>query len=217
MRRAQLLTNAQRSTAAHAASKRNLRAALRRKKSNQNNRYKLVRVKVNSQRKTRIVEFIGVITFCHPSCSALTIGAMSSQAFFSSPEDCARAFYEAFARAEIDAVMATWAEDEDICCVHPAAAPLYGYAAVRAAWDSVFRNSPRMRIEPRDEHWAHTIGMATQTAIEWIYVGEEQQARGPVFVTNTYLRAPQGWRLLSHHASPLQTGLTQGASPTVLH
>ncbi len=149
--------------------------------------------------------------------SAHTIAVMSSQAFFSSPEDCARAFYEAFARAEVEAIMATCADEEDICCVHPAAAPLYGYAAVRSAWDAVFRNSARMRIELRDEHWTHTIGMAVQTAIEWIYVGEEAQARGPVFVTNTYLRAPQGWRLLSHHASPMQTSAPQGTSTALLH
>jgi ketosteroid isomerase-like protein len=142
---------------------------------------------------------------------------MSSQIFFATPDDCARAFYEAFTRAETDAVMVVWAEDEDICCVHPAAAPLYGYTAIRAAWDAVFRNSARMRIEVRDEHWTHTIGMATQTAIEWIFVGDEPQARGPVFVTNIYLRAPRGWCLLSHHASPLQSGLVQGASATVLH
>ncbi len=142
---------------------------------------------------------------------------MSNETYFSAPDDCARAFYEAFARAEIDALMAVWAEDEEICCVHPAAAPLYGYSAVRAAWDAVFRNSARMRIELRDERWTHTIGMALQTAVEWIYVGDESQARGPVFVANVYLRAPQGWRLLSHQASPIQTGMAQDSGPTVLH
>jgi ketosteroid isomerase-like protein len=142
---------------------------------------------------------------------------MSSHAFFPAPEDCARAFYDAFSHAETEALMAVWAEDEEICCVHPAAAPLFGYAAVRSAWDAIFRNSAKMRIELREEHWSTTIGMSTQCAIEWIYVGEEPQPRGPVFVTNIYLRAPQGWRLLSHHASPIQTGLASSASAVVLH
>ena len=142
---------------------------------------------------------------------------MTSEAFFSSPQDCARAFYEAFSAVEVDALMSVWTEDEEICCVHPAAAPLFGYADVRAAWESIFRNSARMRIELRDEHWNVTIGMATQFTIEWIYVGEEQQPRGPVFVCNTYLRAPQGWRLLSHCAMPVQTGLAQSTAQVVLH
>jgi ketosteroid isomerase-like protein len=143
--------------------------------------------------------------------------AMTSQTFFAAPDDCARAFYEAFARAETEALMIVWAEDEEVCCVHPASAPLYGYAAIRAAWDAIFRNSTRMRVELRYEYWTHTIGMAMQTAIEWIYVGEEAQARGPVFVTNVFIRTPQGWRMLSHHASPVQTGAAAGPGQPVLH
>ena len=142
---------------------------------------------------------------------------MKSQAFFPTPEDCSRAFYEAFAQADIDAVMAVWAEDEEMCCIHPAAAPLYGYAAVRSAWEAIFRNSAKMRIEMKDDIWHNTIGMVTHHAIQWIYVGEEPQPRGPVFVTNVFLRAPQGWRLLVHHASPLQMGLAPGAGTVVLH
>ena len=142
---------------------------------------------------------------------------MKSQAFFGSPDDCARAFYEAFAQADVEALMSVWADDEDICCAHPAAAPLYGYAAVRSAWEAILRNSAKMRIEMREESWHRTIGMVTLHAIQWIYVGEEPQPRGPVFVTNVFLRAPQGWRLLVHHASPLQTGLAPGVGQVVLH
>jgi ketosteroid isomerase-like protein len=142
---------------------------------------------------------------------------MANQPFFATPDDCARAFYEGFAHAELDALMEVWAEDEEICCVHPAAAPLHGYAAVRAAWEAIFRNSPRMRVELRDEHWTTTIGMAVQTVIEWIFVGDESQARGPMFASNVYLRSPQGWRMLSHHVSPIQTGLAHGAKAAVLH
>ena len=73
-----------------------------------------------------------------------TISRMKSQAFFASPDDCARAFYEAFAQADIEALMSVWADDEDICCAHPAAAPLYGYAAVRSAWEAILRNSAKI-------------------------------------------------------------------------
>ena len=46
---------------------------------------------------------------------------------------------------------------------------------MRAAWEAIFRNSAKMRIELRDESWHATIGMVTQHAVEWIYVGEEAQ------------------------------------------
>lgn len=142
---------------------------------------------------------------------------MSTQTFFASPEDCARAFYEAVSHAELNALMAVWSEDEDICCVHPMAAPLHGYSAVRASWEAIFRSGTRMRIELREEHWTNTIGMCIQTAVEWFFVGDESSARGPVCVSNVYLRTPQGWRMLSHHVSVIQTGLTHGANTTVMH
>lgn len=142
---------------------------------------------------------------------------MIKTALFATPEDCARSFYEAFSRADIEELMESWAEDEEICCVHPGAAPIYGYQAVRAAWAAIFRNSARMRLELRDERWNATIAMANQQAIEWIYVGDEPQPRAPVFVTNTFLRTPQGWRMVSHHASPVQTGLNVASGHNVLH
>jgi ketosteroid isomerase-like protein len=136
---------------------------------------------------------------------------------FPSPDDCARAFYEAFARRELDALMAMWAEDEEICCVHPGAMPLYGYAAVRAAWEAIFRSNADVRFDVREEHWAATVGMAVQNAIEWIYVGDEPQPRASVFATNVFLRQPQGWRMLSHVAAPIQSGFAAATPNVVIH
>lgn len=142
---------------------------------------------------------------------------MIRTALFATPEDCARGFYEAFARGDLDELMQCWAEDEEICCVHPGAAPLFGFAAVRAAWAAIFRNNSRMRVELRDERWMPTIAMSMQVAVEWIYVGDEAQARAPVFVTNAFMRTPSGWRMVSHHASPIQTGMQAAAGTLVLH
>jgi ketosteroid isomerase-like protein len=142
---------------------------------------------------------------------------MHSPVMFASPEDCAKNFYESFSRANIDEMMSSWCEDEEVCCVHPGAAPMYGYAAVRSAWAAIFRNSPAMRLEIHSEHWNTTIGMAIQQAIEWVYVGTEEQPRAPVFVTNAFLRTPQGWRMIVHHASPVQAGMSNATSGAVLH
>jgi ketosteroid isomerase-like protein len=136
---------------------------------------------------------------------------------FASAEDCARAFYEAFSRADLEELMLCWAEDEEICCVHPGAAPLFGFQAVRAAWDAIFRNSAKLRIELRDEHWTNSIAMCTQVAVEWIYVGDESSPRGPASVTNVFMRTPSGWRMLAHHASPIQTVVPAHAGAPVLH
>ncbi len=146
-----------------------------------------------------------------------TIMPVKSLAFFATPEDCARAYYEAFAAADLEATMAVWSEEEEICCVHPGSVPLYGYAAVRAAWEAIYRHSPRMRVELRDEHWVRTIGLVVQHAVEWIYLAEEPTPRATVFATNLFIRAPQGWRLLAHHASALNTPASAAEANVVLH
>ncbi|MFI4923833.1 MAG: YybH family protein, partial [Vicinamibacteria bacterium] len=48
---------------------------------------------------------------------------------YTTPQDAATAFYQAFEARDLDAMMATWADDEEIVCVHPGAQRLVGYDA----------------------------------------------------------------------------------------
>ena len=112
--------------------------------------------------------------------------------------------------------MHAWAEDEEIVCVHPGAMPLVGFAAVRAAWQAVFANSPAMRVELQNELWHTSATMATQTVVEWIRFPQDTQARGGVAATNTFIRTLNGWRMLSHHGSPISAPQAS-ASGAVLH
>ena len=57
---------------------------------------------------------------------------------YTTPGDAAHAFYQAFEARDLDAMMATWADDEEIVCVHPGGTRLVGYAAVRAGWEQLF-------------------------------------------------------------------------------
>ncbi len=139
----------------------------------------------------------------------------SLKTFFATPEEAAAAFYSAFMRADTEAMMQVWAEDEDVVCVHPGAMPLVGYAAVRSAWESVFASSPAMRFELRDETWHTSAALVTQTVVEWIKFPDDDAARGAVAATNVFVRTMQGWRLLIHHGSPVAG--QQGASSSVLH
>jgi ketosteroid isomerase-like protein len=141
---------------------------------------------------------------------------LRSAAYFATPEEASAAFYDAFAKADAEAMMFAWADDEDIVCVHPGAMPLVGYAAVRSAWQSVFTNSPAMRVELQHEQWHTSATMATQTVVEWIRFAQDVQPRGGVAATNTFIRTINGWRVLAHHGSPISApqASAQGA---VLH
>ena len=46
---------------------------------------------------------------------------------FPTSQDAENAFYDALERADLDAMMAVWAEDEEIVCVHPTGPRLAGH------------------------------------------------------------------------------------------
>ena len=51
-----------------------------------------------------------------------------------SPAEVEAAFYDALNRADVEALMALWADDEEIVCVHPGGARLIGHRAIRESW-----------------------------------------------------------------------------------
>jgi ketosteroid isomerase-like protein len=121
---------------------------------------------------------------------------------FTSPQDAAIAFYQAFEAKDVDAMMATWAEDEDIVCVHPGGPRLVGYDAVRAGWEQLFAGETKLSFRLDEIVAIETVGLALQSAVEHVTVGSDPKPRGAAIATNVFLRTPSGWRIVVHHSSP---------------
>ena len=121
---------------------------------------------------------------------------------YTTPADVALAFYQAFEARDIDAMMATWADDEEIVCVHPGGTRMVGYDAVRAGWEQLFSSDTRLAFRLDQIVVIETVGLAMQSALEHITLGSDGSARGAAVCTNVFLRTPSGWRLVMHHASP---------------
>ena len=133
---------------------------------------------------------------------------------FTSPTDAATAFYQAFEAGDVDAIMATWAEDEEIVCVHPGGARFVGYSAVRAGWEHLFASGTRLAFRLEQVVQLETVGLAVQSAVEHISTRGERSETGIALCTNVFLRTPSGWRLLIHHASPAPAmALREGNGP----
>jgi ketosteroid isomerase-like protein len=65
---------------------------------------------------------------------------------FATPEDAEVAFYAAFERGDVEAMMTVWAEDDQaIVCVHPLGPVLAGREAVKQSWQTIFARSPGRR------------------------------------------------------------------------
>ena len=119
---------------------------------------------------------------------------------YTSPQDAALAFYQAFEAKDLDAMMATWAEDEEIVCVHPGGPRVVGYDAVRASWEQIFNAETKLTFRIDDSVTIETVGLALQSAIEHIAT-TGSPTRGEAVATNVFMRTPSGWRIVCHHAS----------------
>ncbi|HEY8622466.1 MAG TPA: nuclear transport factor 2 family protein [Casimicrobiaceae bacterium] len=124
---------------------------------------------------------------------------------FTTPQDAAAAFYRAFETKDIDAMMAAWAEDEEIVCVHPGGPRLVGFDAVRLGWEQIFAGETKLLFRLHEIVVLETVGMALQSAIEQVTVSDNPAPRGTAIASNVFLRTPSGWRMVLHHASPAPT------------
>ncbi len=129
------------------------------------------------------------------------------------------AFYEALQNGDIDKLMACWADEDDIVCVHPGGPRLVGATAIRATFESMFSNGS-IRAWPERVRKVESAGSAVHHLVERV---EVLAAGGPrtawVIATNVYHRTAQGWRMVAHHASPGTASEVQEVAnhPTVLH
>ena len=65
---------------------------------------------------------------------------------FPTAQDAENAFYEALERGDLAAMVAVWAEADDVVCVHPRGPRLVGFDAVRQSWAQIFAGEDR-RLE----------------------------------------------------------------------
>jgi len=119
---------------------------------------------------------------------------------YTSPQDAATAFYQAFEAKDIDAIMATWAEDEEIIVIHPGGSRHVGYDAVRGSFEQLFAGDAKLAFRLDQVVMMETVGLALQSAVEHIYL-TDGNPRGAVLATNVFMRTPSGWRMVMHHAS----------------
>lgn len=138
---------------------------------------------------------------------------------FPTPEAAESAFYAAFEARSLDAMMAVWGSDDRIACIHPLAAPLNGRTAVAAGWRSMFEAAGQFRVQVELAHEIREAGQVIRIVREYLAIGQETGPRPPILATNVYRKEADGWRMVLHHASPLQVGSTPPARtpPVVLH
>ncbi len=136
-----------------------------------------------------------------------------------SADDIEAAFYDALQAGDIEKLMACWADEDEIVCVHPGGPRVVGPGAIRSAFDALFSNG-RIRATPLHVRKVESMTSAVHNLVERIEVMMEGgPAHAYVLATNVYHRTSQGWRMVAHHASPGMQNQAQevNEAPPVLH
>lgn len=127
-------------------------------------------------------------------------------------------FYAAIEELDLDAMDAVWAHDGWVRCVHPGWELVEGWEEVRASWQRIFSNTRWLRVTPTAVAVASLGDVGLVACSENITAAEDGEG-GDVGVavaqaTNLFVRTPEGWRLIHHHASPAPVHVTQAFSGT---
>jgi ketosteroid isomerase-like protein len=144
---------------------------------------------------------------------------LQSVAIGGSADDTEAAFYEALQTGDIDQLMACWADEDEVVCVHPGGPRVVGIGAIRAAFDAMFSNGS-IKATPQSIRKIESLASAVHNVLEKIEVMTEDGPREAyVIATNVYHKTAQGWRMVAHHASPGTPREMQELSdtPVVLH
>ena len=136
-----------------------------------------------------------------------------------SPDDVEAQFYEALREADLDKLMALWADDDEVVCIHPGGPRVVGTRAIRAAFEAVFGGGG-INVQQEQVRRVQSLGSAVHSVVERITLVSQMPPRvGYVLATNVYVKSVQGWRIVAHHASPgtpdAPAEITE--APSVLH
>ena len=134
-------------------------------------------------------------------------------------DDVEASFYDALQSGDIDKLMACWADEDEIVCVHPGGPRMVGPTAIRAAFEAMFANGS-IRAWPERLRKVESLGSAVHHLVERVeLLGPEGPRNAWVLATNVYHKTAQGWRMVAHHASPGTPSDVQevAGAPQVLH
>ncbi len=138
---------------------------------------------------------------------------------FATPTDCETAFYDALERADLNLMMAVWADEPGIVCIHPQGPRLAGLTAIRASFTEMFSHGSNAKVSVGElrKHQGQTLSI--HSVYETFTIPARKEAIPPVLATNVYLLTPHGWRMILHHASlsPQGTTIEEQGVMRILH
>ena len=121
----------------------------------------------------------------------------------STPDEIEQQLYEALQRADIEALMAVWSDDDEIVCVHPGGPRLVGAAAIRASFEALFANGGAIDVRPEKVRRLQALNCAVHSVQERVNVPTEPRPPpAPVLPPHAPVQPTRRRALPAHRARP---------------
>ena len=119
-------------------------------------------------------------------------------------------FYLAFNNANMELMENLWSTEQGVSVVHPGWDLLTGLGEVLMSWRQILKNSTFKSVSC-DNVWVNVIGdVANIVCIEHLDDVE-------LIATNIFIFEKQKWKIIHHHAGPLNQDLGQDDDDSMLH
>lgn len=107
-----------------------------------------------------------------------------------------RAFYEAFARGDIEAMDELWARHTEVACIHPGWPALRGRDDVMEGWRAILLGGAGPRVACRD---AQVVAIGDSGFVTCQEIVDDTA----LVATNVFAREGGLWQIVHHHAGPV--------------
>jgi ketosteroid isomerase-like protein len=116
--------------------------------------------------------------------------------------------YLAIEAGDVDRLAAMWDTADDIVCVHPGWPAVTGRSRVLRSWAVIMANTAYIQFFSTEVDVAVDGDVAIVTCEHGLLARSDEADTGfgetaRVVASNVFRRRPDGWRLWSHHASPV--------------
>lgn len=103
------------------------------------------------------------------------------------------AFYLALSQGDYPAMEAIWANEAQVCCLHPGWEPLFGRTSVLESWRGILENPPSVEcLDPRAIILDHAAIVICYERIDTTYLA----------ATNQFVLERDQICMVHHHAAP---------------
>lgn len=116
--------------------------------------------------------------------------------------------YAAIESGDVERLTAMWDTADDVVCVHPGWPPVRGRSRVLRSWAVIMANTAYIQFFSTGVDVAVDGDVAIVTCEHGLLARSDERDTGfgetaRVVASNVFRRRDGGWRLWSHHASPV--------------